>query len=152
MIVFELLLLAVVLAGFGLMLAPLQNRRVVFLLVLFIIGPFLARLILCQFALMVGGLSAAQQFVLFALLAFASWVVISVIFPKTSWIRRATGFVLDLSAFVFTLPFRFLWRCFRLVRQRERYRIDLAEIPVVVGRRPQLHQTDRDHGISEDNP
>lgn len=142
------LVFILVLGGLGLMFDLAEPKHIVRYLLWLLIAPFAIRLIFCQLTGLLKEPSADQQLVVFALLFFAALLIISMLFPKSKWIRRAISVVIDLTAFLFTLPFRIIWRSVRLIAERERHPVRLSPTPVVVGRRPQMEPPES-HGSPE---
>jgi len=72
---------------------------------------------------------------------FILLLLLRALLPNSAWLRVLSRVLLELAVFVTTFPFRFLWRSFRLVTDREHHSMNLARhFPAVGQRPPQLRQ------------
>lgn len=63
-------------------------------------------------------------------------LLLRALLPNSVWLRELSRLLLELSVFVAVFPFRFLWRSFRLVIDREYHSMNLARHHPVVGHQP----------------
>lgn len=145
------LLIALVVTGLGVLVGWMRLQRLAGFLIWLIVGPLLIGLAYNSWHVAFLALSPLEQILFIACLPFALLLIVRAAFPKAVWSKRLFDGLFGLLVFIFTLPFRFIWRCLLLISQRERHTIELSHTPSVVGRRPQFNQADREDRISDNN-
>jgi hypothetical protein len=137
-----LLLLALVVTGLGVLFGLVKPQRLAGFFAWLIFGPLLICLAYNEWLTAYRGLPPLLQLLTLVLLPFALLLILHIMLPKATWVRRLNEILFDLLVFFATFPFRFLWRAAQLVASRERHPVRLEPHQPVVGHRPRLRRPD----------
>lgn len=134
----SILLLVIVVFGLQILFGRGKPENLVKFVVFLIFGPILLAIGFNHLLWFWGGLPLWAEVLCLLLIPFLLAAFLKMAFPRAAWLNFIQAFVFDTVLFIFTFPFRFIYRAFRLFFQRERRRVPLDPYRPAVGRRPPI--------------